>query len=160
MLPSQTHSVMAGHRLFTQRPNRVLAALLLAAPLTAGAAERIRGPVEAEVVRVLDGDSVAVRAHVWPGHIVEVIVRLAGIDTPELKGRCEAERRLAHEARTMLEHTLASGRALLLDVTFDKYGGRAVARVLGGDGEDLAAQLIAARLARPYDGGTKAGWCG
>lgn len=133
-------------------------ALLLTSP--AGAAERIRGPIEAEVVRVLDGDTVAVRAHVWPGTIVEVLVRLAGIDTPELKGKCESERQKAIEARGHLERALVSGRALLKDVTFDKYGGRALARVESEDGEDLAARLIAAQLARSYGGKTKQGWCG
>lgn len=135
-----------------------LITLPLAPP--AGAAERIRGPVEAEVVRVMDGDTIAVRAHVWPGHVVEVAVRLAGIDTPELKGKCEAERALAQQARALVERELASGRALLRDVTFDKYGGRALALVQSEDGSDLAARLVAADLARPYGGKTKQGWCG
>lgn len=134
-------------------------AALLCLPFTAGAAERIRGPVEAEVVRVVDGDTIAVKAHVWPGHIVEVAVRLAGIDTPELKGKCEAERVLAQEARVAVERALVSGRALLVDVTFDKYGGRALAQVRSEDGQDLGAQLIAAKLARAYDGKAKQGWC-
>jgi micrococcal nuclease len=133
-------------------------ALLLTS--AAGAAERIRGPVEAEVLRVVDGDTVAVRAHVWPGTMVEVLVRLAGIDTPELKGKCESEREKAIQARIHLERALISGRALLRDVTFDKYGGRAVARVESEAGEDLGAHLIAAQLARSYGGKTKQGWCG
>lgn len=144
---------------FRWRLIAVLPSLLLA-PLPGGAAERIRGPVEAEVVRVVDGDTIAVRAHVWPGHIVEVSVRLAGIDTPELKGKCEAERQLAQEARAALESALASGRALLLNVTFDKYGGRALAQVQNEDGHDLAARLVAARLARSYGGRAREGWCG
>jgi micrococcal nuclease len=132
---------------------------LLSLPLSAGAAERIRGPVEAEVIRVVDGDTIAVRAHVWPGHIVEVLVRMAGIDTPELKGKCEAERVLAQEARAALERALASGRALLFDVTFDKYGGRALAQIHSDDGQDLGSRLIAANLARAYAGKARRGWC-
>lgn len=134
-------------------------AVLLCLPVAAGAAERIRGPVEAEVVRVVDGDTIAVKAHVWPGHTVEVLVRLAGIDTPELKGKCETERVMAQEARATVERALASGRALLFDVTFDKYGGRALAEVHSEDGQDLGARLIAARLARAYGGKAKLGWC-
>lgn len=128
-------------------------------PVAAEGADLVRGPVEAEVLRVLDGDTIAVRAHVWPGHIVEVTVRLAGIDTPELRGKCEAERALAREARAMLEQALASGRARLLDVTYDKYGGRALARVQTESGDDLAARLVTARLAREYAGRGKQGWC-
>lgn len=140
-------------------PFTIIASLTVLPMLPSGAAEQIRGPVEAEVVRVVDGDTVAVRAHVWPGTIVEVLIRLAGIDTPELKGKCESERARAIEARANLEAALASGRALLKDITFDKYGGRAVARVESADGEDLATRLIAAKLARAYHGKTKQGWC-
>ena len=35
----------------------------------------------------------------------------------------------------------------------------AIARVTTEAGDDLAALLIGARLARPYDGGTRQGWC-
>ena len=86
-------------------------------------------------------------------------MRLAGIDTPELKGKCEAERALAQEARAMVERILASGHALLLDVTYDKYGGRALAEVHDEAGREVGAQLIAAKLARPYGGKAKLGWC-
>ncbi len=140
-------------------PFTIIALLALLPMLPSGAAEQIRGPVEAEVVRVIDGDTVAVRAHVWPGTVVEVLIRLAGIDTPELKGKCDSERAMAVEARSYLEAALASGRALLKDVTFDKYGGRAVARVESAEGEDIATRMIAAKLARTYHGKTKRGWC-
>ncbi|MBF0327007.1 hypothetical protein A6A05_15020 [Magnetospirillum moscoviense] len=138
-----------------------LAALLLVAPVLVSAAptERIRGPVEAEVLTVKDGDTLAVRAHIWPGHYVEVAVRLAGIDTPEIKGKCDRERDLAQRARDSLTQWTASGRVLLKDVTYDKYGGRAVALVETPEGQDIAASLIKAGLAYPYEGRTKQGWC-
>ncbi|CAA7614735.1 Nuclease (SNase domain protein) [Magnetospirillum sp. LM-5] len=137
-----------------------LAVLLLTVPALAGAApERIRGPVEAEVLTVKDGDTIAVRAHIWPGHYVEVAVRLAGIDTPEIRGKCDRERDLAQKARDSLAQWTASGRVLLTDVTYDKYGGRAVAKVGTDDGSDVASRLIQAGLAYPYEGRTKQGWC-
>lgn len=131
--------------------------LLLAGPAAAG--EAIPGPVAAEVVRVVDGDTVAVKAHVWPGTTVDVLVRLRGIDTPEIKGKCAFERDRAQAAKAELERMVASGRVLLKDVSHDKYGGRAVARVESDGGADLADQLVALKLAHPYDGGTKQGWC-
>lgn len=39
----------------------------------------------------------------------------------------------------------------------DRYGRLLAALAL--DGQDVADTLIAARLARPYDGGTRQGWC-
>lgn len=138
----------------------LLAILLLTVPALAVAApERIRGPVEAEVLTVKDGDTLAVRAHIWPGHYVEVAVRLAGIDTPEIRGKCDRERDLAQKARDSLTQWTASGRVLLKDVTYDKYGGRAIALVETSEGQDIAANLIKAGLAYPYEGRTKQGWC-
>lgn len=140
-------------------PRLAFLSLFVGLPLMAGSADRVRGPVEAEVLRVVDGDTIAVRAHVWPGHLVEVSVRVAGIDTPEAKGKCQSERELAIKARETVAEALASGRALLRDVTYDKYGGRALARVETEEGRDLADLLIAARLARSYGGKAKQGWC-
>ena len=40
-----------------------------------------------------------------------------------------------------------------------KYAGRVVADVTLEDGRSLADILITADLARPYDGGTREGWC-
>jgi endonuclease YncB( thermonuclease family) len=48
---------------------------------------------------------------------------------------------------------------VLLEVRDDKFGGRVRARVLASDGTDVGATLVAARLARPYDGRTRASWC-
>ena len=53
------------------------------------------------VVKVIDGDSVwvAVREH---GQLVRLSVRLQGIDTPELRSKCSAERLLAQRAKEEL----------------------------------------------------------
>jgi endonuclease YncB( thermonuclease family) len=137
----------------------LLALAVLPLPAGGGAVERIHGPIEAEILRIKDGDTIEVRAHIWPGQYVEVSVRLSGIDTPELRGKCEEERRLAGIARDSLNRWLASGRVLLRDVTYDKYGGRAVASVETDSGEDIASRLLAANLARRYGGRRKQGWC-
>ena len=65
----------------------------------AQAAEPLPGPVPAEVVDIIDGDTVTVRARIWPGQFVETRVRLRGVDTPEIRRPdCEAERAAGHEA--------------------------------------------------------------
>ncbi len=56
----------------------------LSAPMVK-AAELLPGPVTATVQEVIDGDTVAVRARIWLGQAIENRVRLAGIDTPELR---------------------------------------------------------------------------
>lgn len=124
------------------------------------AAERLAGPYPARVERVIDGDSLAVRVEVWLGLEVATVVRLRGIDAPELAGRCPDERRRAASAREALAALVAGGAISLAGVETDKYGGRVVADVADGSGRLLAAALVDAGLARPYDGGRRGGWCG
>jgi endonuclease YncB( thermonuclease family) len=48
----------------------------------------LAGPVMARVIRVYDGDTILVRARIWVDQEIEIRVRLAGVDTPEIKGQC------------------------------------------------------------------------
>ena len=59
---------------------------------------------------VYDGDTVfgALTIMPHPQTVVMSSVRLAGIDTPETRGRCEAERVKAREARTALRNKVAA----------------------------------------------------
>ena len=118
------------------------------------------GPIPADVVRVVDGDTVAVLARIWPGQTVETHVRLAGIDTPELRGSgCPAERALAEAARDRLEGLLGAGPVYLRDVALGTFAGRVVARIETPAGVDVAGPLVTDGLARVYDGGHRAAWC-
>lgn len=119
----------------------------------------VAGPVDAEVVRVIDGDTIAVRAHIWPGLVAQRTIRLAGIDAPELDARCPTESDLALRARDHLAELLAVGRARLMDVKDDKYGGRAMARIVTEDGTDIGQALVRAGLARPMSDGRRKSWC-
>lgn len=134
-----------------------LAALLFALP--AHAAERLAGPVEAEVLRVIDGDLLVVRARIWLGQTVETHVRLAGIDTPELRGKCAEEREKAEAARAALITFLGDGKVALSEIEADKFGGRVRARLASATHRDVAEAMIAKGHARAYDGGARAGWC-
>ena len=64
----------------------------------AAAEDRLTGPVAAELVRVVDGDTLAVKAHIWLGQTIETKVRIRGIDTPETKGKCAREVSMAAAA--------------------------------------------------------------
>lgn len=131
----------------------------LAAP-SAWAADRLEGPIPAQVVRVVDGDTILVRAHIWLGQEVETSVRLAGTDTPEMKARCGAERDKAEAARAFLASRLDGTVVQLRDVLTDKYGGRVRALVIDASGADVSLELIKLGLARRYDGGQRQSWCG
>jgi micrococcal nuclease len=126
----------------------------------AGRGEILPGPVAAMVVRVIDGDTVRVRASVWLGSTVEVDVRLAGIDAPELRGRCAREKQLAADARDALRLMLGGGPVALRDVRYGKYAGRVVARIVAANGDDAGEHLRAQGLARVYGGGKRVKWCG
>lgn len=138
-----------------------LALILLCAPLAARADDdRLPGPIPARVLRVVDGDTVMVRARIWLGQDVETSVRLAGIDTPEKRGKCDAERAAADQAAAFVTGKLGTDEWVTLrDVIADKYGKRVVARMITAKGEDMAALLISNKLAREYSGRTKQGWC-
>ncbi|MGE4529243.1 MAG: thermonuclease family protein [Rhodospirillaceae bacterium] len=138
----------------------LLVSLVAAAP--AVAAERVDGPVTAQVVRVIDGDTVEVLAKPWLGMTITTRVRVAGIDTPEKgsRAKCPAEAALAERASAAARAALPAGAQVRISgIAEDKYGGRVVARIADPQGRDVGQALIAAGLARPYDGGRKSSWC-
>lgn len=129
--------------------------LMVVAPSAsrAGSDGVIDGPVSAQVIRVVDGDTILVSARPWPQQSVEVYVRLRGIDTPELKSKCTRGKEAAEAAKRLLEQ-LASGSSTvkLSRISADKYFGRIVADVALEDGRDPAHEMMAAGLAASYAG--------
>lgn len=123
------------------------------------AADRVEGPVDAEVLRVIDGDTLALRVHIWIGQTVDMNVRIAGIDAPELHGKCALERERAAKARDFLKQFVTGQRLRLEDVRNDKYGGRVIAEVRDMKGDDVGKVLLARGLARAYEGGRRGSWC-
>jgi micrococcal nuclease len=131
-------------------------------PATASAVatdKTLPGPMPATVVRVVDGDTLTVRVHIWIGQEVETNVRVLGVDTPEIHGRCDSEKDKARQAREMTEKLTADGPVGLSDIQADKYGGRIDAVVRTSAGANLADLLIKAGLGRPYDGDQRGAWC-
>ena len=133
------------------------AAMALAAGDTS--AETLPGPIAAEVIRVVDGDTLALRARIWIGIDIVVNARIRGIDAPEVRGRCATEKALARSARAYLASLAADGRVRLAGIENDKYAGRVLADVVTENGVDLGAAMLESGLARPYDGGARAPWC-
>lgn len=117
------------------------------------------GPFPAEVLRVIDGDTVEMRVTVWLGQEVTTRVRMRGIDAPELRARCKEELIKATAAKETLSDLLSRGEVFLTDVGYDKYGTRIVARIINFNRTDIGALLVAKELARPYGGGKRQSWC-
>ncbi|MEQ8308583.1 MAG: thermonuclease family protein [Hoeflea sp.] len=117
--------------------------------------QTVPGPVAARVVRVIDGDTLVVDAHPWPGQAVRVSVRLRGIDTPERRSRCSSERKAADQARGELKRLVAGHETVsLINVAGGKYYGRILADLKAGS-RDIASAMLQSGLARPYQGGKR-----
>lgn len=146
---------------------KTLSAILVLAfgPVAALAAEsgkglEIAGPVSAEIVRVVDGDTILVMARPWPQQLVEVYVRLRGIDAPELKSPCAATRDAGRQARIALDTLLRDQSEIRLTrISGDKYFGRVLADILFTDGRNPAQEMLSAGYATPYEGGRKSKSC-
>ena len=123
----------------------------IAPPAARVAVAGFDGPVRAEVMRIIDGDTFEVSARIWLGEAVDVRVRIEGIDAPELHANCAEELRRAEAGRDYLSRRIAGGEVELRDVRYDKYGGR-IRAVVRDDRGDVGAAMIAAGLARPYHG--------
>jgi endonuclease YncB( thermonuclease family) len=115
------------------------------------------GSFLALVLLVNDGDTFKARIEVWPGVEVQTAVRVRGIDTPEIKGKCQSEKDAALRARERLR-SLLTGDVSVSNIELDKYAGRVDADVRAG-GVNVADVLVAEGLARRYNGGVRQPWC-
>ncbi|TFI57980.1 thermonuclease family protein [Sphingomonas parva] len=100
-------------------------------------------------VRVIDGDTFVYG---------EERIRIADIDTPELRGRCPEEKALARRATRRLDDLLAAGPFELHRVgrDEDRYGRKL--RVVTRDGRSLGDVLVSEGLARTWSG-RREPWC-
>ncbi len=117
--------------------------------------------ISATVVRIIDGDTIKVDAHPWPGWTVRINVRVKLIDTPEKgwRGKCPAEKAKGAKASQLTAKLAPVGsRVRLWGIAKGKFGGRVLAHIETVFG-DLGQHLISAGLARAYHGGKRKGWC-
>jgi micrococcal nuclease len=107
-----------------------------------------------------DGDTMTMMVELFPHPpiLVELKVRLWGVDTPEMLGRCLEEKELARKAKQYVHDVLGTAEVILIEIKGkDKYG--RVAAMVEYDGKDLASDLLQEGLARPYHGGKREAWC-
>ena len=107
-----------------------------------------------------DGDTIRFNLPGYPPIAgKDIRVRVNGIDTPEIKGKCKKEKYEARQARDMVADILKGAEKInLKNMKRGKYF-RIAADVIV-DGENLADVLIEAGRAIKYDGGKKIHkWC-
>lgn len=127
----------------------------------AEAAEDSLSSYLAYVGEVIDGDSLYVYVPVWAGIVVKAHIRLFGLDSPEIHGKCSQEKELALKAQAKLKEWLPKNSSVQLFVMKekDKYG-RVLANIRTPDGTSITKRLIDEGLARVYNGkGKRQGWC-
>ena len=103
-----------------------------------------------------DGDTFKLRLDLGFALVHHVSIRLAGADTPELRGGTDATKALARLARDEAFRFASLAERLFFNSTVwsGKYG-RPVGDILCDD-RSLALHLIGHGLAVPYDGGSRA----
>ena len=139
---------------------KFLAAILILASSAANAF--VAKTYDAQVVRVLDGDTVVIAANYLPEPLKpELSVRIFGIDTPEKapRAKCIAEAELGLAATAFTKQAVANAKTIQVSImAWDKYGGRVLGDLLL-NGNSLSKMLIDAGLARRYFGEKKESWC-
>ncbi len=113
----------------------------------------------AAVTSIYDGDTFRANIEGFPTIIGEhMSIRINGIDTPELRGKCPQEKALAKLAKQFtVKHLRSAKRITLKNIKRGKYF-RLIADVYV-DGVNLAEQLIKNNHAVEYQGKTKINWC-
>jgi endonuclease YncB( thermonuclease family) len=108
-----------------------------------------------KVIKVYDGDTITIAAKLpnteYP--VYRFRVRLAGIDSPEIKGKTESEIKLAHESRDALHNLIFGKYVVLKNTSIEKYG-RILADIFVND-IHINDWMLKNNYAIPYDGGTK-----
>ena len=112
-----------------------------------------------KVISVYDGDTFRVDIDSLSPIVGKNIrIRLNGVDTPEIQGKCQHEKDLALKARDFVRNKLANAKEIkLTKLQRGKYF-RVVADVYV-DGVSLEQELLENKLAYKYTGGKKSSWC-
>ena len=133
---------------------------LMGAWLVLQAGQPTYGDVKvSRVTTIYDGDTFTATIDSWPGIAGKNIgIRISGIDTPEMRGKCRKEIELARMAKKKTVSMIRSAKSIeLKQMRRDKYF-RIDAEVLA-DGRSIGQALISAGLVVPYHGDKKATWC-
>jgi endonuclease YncB( thermonuclease family) len=112
-----------------------------------------------KVTSIYDGDTFRANIKGYPKIVgYRMSVRILGIDTPEMRAKCQKEKQLARAAKKLTVSLLSGAEHIeLKNVKRGKYF-RLLADVYVDD-VSIADKLIKNHLAVKYNGGTKTDWC-
>ena len=110
------------------------------------------------IVKVIDGDTVNVMVDFLTRELGNIIsIRILGIDTPEMRGKCINEIEKAKEAKSYLKELIKTDQYSIVIKGRDKYF-----RILGDIKikDKYVSQLMLEKgYARRYNGKEKQSWC-
>lgn len=134
--------------------------ILFLVPLTLSAKPENYGNAEVlKVTSIYDGDSFRADLKGFPAIIGEhMAIRINGVDTPELRGKCDKEKQLARAAKQFTVERLRTAKNITLkNIKRGKYF-RLIADVIL-DGVSLGDLLLQNHHAVEYSGKAKPDWC-
>lgn len=113
---------------------------------------------EGKYIKNYDGDTITISIEIWPGLYKVTGMRLFGIDSPEINGKCEKEKKLAREAKEFVASLVSQPSKLIVSVVgFGKFGRPLI--VLFADDKNVSKELVSMGYARHYDGVKREDWC-
>lgn len=124
--------------------------LMTVEPSAASSTKFIHGPVTAQLINVVDGDTVLVDAEPWPNTTIRIFVRLRDIDTPEMKSKCVSLRKAAKAAKIALSELLDGQTLTLHNISGGKYYGRIIADIQTEHGTNASQTLLNSGHTIPY----------
>ena len=112
-----------------------------------------------QVIKVYDGDTITIASKLpySTSPLYRFSIRFNGIDSPEIKGKTEIEKKLAIQSRDALHKLIMNKYVLLRNCNTEKYG-RILADVyITIDNKEIHLNkwMIDNNFAVSYDGGTK-----
>ncbi len=137
---------------------KILAAVLY---IAIAAGPEYPGPYDADLVRIIDGDTVVVTARIWPGIAATYSVRIDGVNTAEKRRPApDCERAAAKLAKQFTADWLNGRKIVVTNIHLGKYAGRVLGQIADKHTDErLSDALIASGHAREYHGGKRAPWC-
>ena len=112
-------------------------------------------------LEVIDGDTVRILKNKPDLSRLRISIRIQNIDAPEIKGKCDAEKAKAQEAKLFIDGLINNPKNKITYkiMGWDKYGGRVLGNVFV-NGKNLSELMIKEKLAVEYHGtGAKNDWC-
>jgi len=141
------------------KPKTLLILLITSLSFTLYAKDKSFGDAKVlDITSIYDGDTFRANIKGYPAIVGEhMSIRINGIDTPELRGKCDKEKQLARKAKQFTVEHLRSAKSITLkNIKRGKYF-RLIADVYI-DGVSLGEQLIKQGHAVKYIGKTKKQW--